>query len=125
MILSLRTGRKAIKADRPTAPIAKSDKRHIKVKSAKKRTRKGPIKLTAYARGDVWMDVRADGEVKFHQVLKKGESETWKADDKIKLWVGKAEKLDLTLNGEDLGSPGSGVIKGIIVSAEGLSVKGR
>ena len=41
------------------------------------------------------------------------------------LWVGKAEYLELILNGHPLGSPGRGVIKDITITRKGLEVKGK
>ncbi len=82
--------------------------------------RSTPLKLTIQTKADVWMQVKSDGSVIFQNVLAKGARETWIAKQELELWTGKAEAVDLSLNGKPLGSPGSGVRKGIKVTHEGL-----
>lgn len=82
-----------------------------------------PLALTVKTKGDAWLEVKSDGKTIFKSVLKKGSVETYKANDKFQLWTGKGEYIDLTLNGNPLGSPGNGVIKRISLTREGLAVE--
>jgi len=84
-----------------------------------------PVSLLIRTTDDVWMKVKADDEVIFHDILPKNSSELWKAGAKIDLWVGKAEAIFLKLNGQDMGSPGYGVIKNIEVRSSGVYVNGK
>lgn len=82
-----------------------------------------PLKLTIRALQDSWMQVKSDGRVIFENILSKGKEEKWTAKEEIEIWVGNAEGLELVLNGKELGSPGKGVIKGILITREGMTVK--
>ena len=82
-----------------------------------------PLILTVRAERDSWMQVKSDGRVIFENVLSRGKEEKWIAKERIELWVGNAEGLELILNGNSLGSPGKGVIKGILITREGMKVK--
>lgn len=79
-----------------------------------------PLKLTVSSKADVWMQIKADGTVIFQNVLAKGSRETWTAREELEIWTGNAGAMELSLNGRALGSPGSGVRKGIKVTREGL-----
>ena len=79
-----------------------------------------PLKLTIQTKADVWMQVKSDGTVIFQNVLSKGSRESWVAKEVLELWTGNAGAMDLNLNGQSLGSPGSGVRKGIKITHEGL-----
>ncbi len=84
-----------------------------------------PLALIVKTKGDAWLEVKSDGKTVFKSILKKGSVETYKANDKFQLWTGKGEYLDLTLNGNPLGSPGNGVIKRISLTREGLTIENR
>jgi len=84
--------------------------------------RSEPLTLLVKAGQNVWMEVKSDGEVIFRNSIPQGSVEAWKADEKIELWVGKAEALELMLNGIPLGSPGSGVKKGILINRKGMKL---
>jgi len=81
------------------------------------------LTLIVKAKGDVWLEVKSDDKTVFKSILKKGSVEAYKANEKIQLWTGKGEFLDLALNGNDLGSPGNGVLRKILLTREGLSVE--
>ena len=83
-----------------------------------------PLKLTVQTKADVWMQVKSDGAVIFQNVLTKGSRESWTAKQELELWTGNAGAMELTLNGQSLGSPGSGVKKGIKITHEGLREPG-
>ncbi|MBI1952971.1 MAG: DUF4115 domain-containing protein [Candidatus Omnitrophica bacterium] len=79
-----------------------------------------PLKLTIVSKADVWMQVKSDGAVIFQNVLAKGARESWTAKEELELWTGNAGAMELVLNGKSLGSPGTGVKKGIKVTHEGV-----
>lgn len=81
-----------------------------------------PLTLAVKANDDVWIEIKSDGEVIFRNVLSKGSRETWKAKKKIELWTGKADVLELTLNGNPLGFLGKGVRKGILITHKGMQL---
>ena len=68
------------------------------------------------------MRVTKDGSLAFDGTLQKGRSMSWKADKKINLWVGRAEALKFTINGQGFKDIGKGTIRNIDISKEGLKV---
>jgi len=78
------------------------------------------LKLSIAASEDVWTELKVDGKVIFSGVIKKGSLETWEADNQFTLWTGNASVIKLGLNGNDLGSPGRGVIKDIVINRQGI-----
>ncbi|MCX5715562.1 MAG: DUF4115 domain-containing protein [Candidatus Omnitrophica bacterium] len=82
-----------------------------------------PLTLIVKTKDSVWLQVRSDGKIMFQNVLKKGSVEAYKAQDTFQIWTGKAEFLDLVLNGNPLGSPGNGVIRKISLTHQGLKVE--
>ncbi len=69
---------------------------------------------------DVWVELKKDAKIILKNVLKKGSQESWQADDNFELWTGNAAAMNITLNGHNLGSPGTGVKKGIIINRRGI-----
>ncbi len=84
-----------------------------------------PLNLRVKTNDKVWLRVKSDGKIIFEHTLSKGNIESWKADDELELWVGRAEALDLTLNNRHLGSPGQGRIKKLIINRTGLKIEER
>jgi len=83
------------------------------------------LTLVLRAKKKVWTQVKSDGKVVFEDVLKKGDIERWLADDSIELWIGDGNALELELNGRHLGSPGTGVIKNVIITRQGMKIGGK
>ncbi|NQT06000.1 MAG: DUF4115 domain-containing protein [Candidatus Omnitrophica bacterium] len=81
-----------------------------------------PVTLKVETTDDAWLRVKSDGNVIFVQTLPKGSVETWGADEELELWVGRAEALELTLNGKRLGSPGRGRIRRLIINKNGFKI---
>lgn len=81
-----------------------------------------PINLEIKANGDSWMELKADGKVIFEGILRKGSSESWKAEREFELWVGKADVLEIIINGNSYGSLGEGIIKGIKINKSGIKL---
>ena len=83
------------------------------------------IRLAIRAKEDSWIQVKTDRRTVFQNILKKGRSESWEAKDKIELSLGNAAGVDLEINGKlipSLGRRGQ-VIKNILITKEGLSIK--
>lgn len=80
------------------------------------------IDLALESTDDVWMRVTKDGALAFDGTLQKGRTMSWKADKKISLWVGRAEALKFTINGQKLKDIGKGAIRNIDISKEGLKI---
>lgn len=59
---------------------------------------------------DCWFEVVADGERLFVGVLEAGREATWSAERTLSVRYGRPEGVHVTLNGEYLGVPGTGVI---------------
>lgn len=89
---------------------------------------KGPILakgegliLKISARKDAWLEIKADGEIVFQYILRKGTEETLKALDSFELAVSEAANVTLYLNGRKLAGLGSGVKRGIVINSKGLN----
>ena len=78
------------------------------------------LNLTIAAMDDVWIQLKADGRILFQNVMNKGTSETWEADKNFEIWTGNAEAMKLNLNGNYLGSPGKGVMRGVVIDRKGI-----
>lgn len=68
------------------------------------------VVLDVEVRGACWFEVYADGERLFVGVLEPGAFVTWTASEHLSVRFGRPEEVYLTLNGDYLGSAGSGVI---------------
>lgn len=78
------------------------------------------IRLAMRAKEDCWVDLRVDGRVVFHGILRKGKYESWQAKEKIEFSVGNAGVIDLELNGKSLpplGRKGQ-TLKNIIITRD-------
>lgn len=82
------------------------------------------IRLSVLAKEDCWVNLKSDGKVVFHAVLKRGRTETWQAKEKMELSVGNAGVVNLEVNGKlitNLGRKGQ-ALKNILITREGLSI---
>lgn len=84
-----------------------------------------PIELTVRATKNGWLQVKADGQIVFQSALKKGDSETWKAESEIELSGRNINLLEFELNGKMLGALGASDrgAKKVVFTKDGLSVK--
>jgi len=80
------------------------------------------LELTIKVTDETWVKIEADGQRVFENIIRSHGSETWKANNSFKAWVGNAGNVKFILNGNDLGSPGRGVIKNIVIDREGMRV---
>ena len=83
------------------------------------------LNLVLRAKKKVWLQVKTDGKVVFENILEKGDIKHWRAKEKLELWVGNGNALELELNGQHLGSLSSGVIKDIVLDHEGMRIGGK
>jgi len=81
-----------------------------------------PIDLSLKCSDDVWLKMWKDGKILFEGTLRKGKKKSLSAEDKIRLWSGRAEAMDITVNGVFIGKVGRGNIKKIEISRNGLKV---
>lgn len=81
-------------AEKPT-PIAEADPEEV------------VVQVTALPAGISWVQVtRSDGSVAFTGNIGSGQSKTFRDDRYLKLVLGNAAGVELTVNGQDLGAPG-------------------
>lgn len=64
------------------------------------------VEVTATFSADCWLEVKADGKTIYEGTLKKGDSQTWKGQDKVTVRVGDAGAVSFFVNGKDLGKAG-------------------
>lgn len=82
------------------------------------------VGLTVSAKEDCLIQVKMDGRVVFHRVLKRGRSESWEAKEKIELLLGNAGVVTLVVNGQPIppvGRKGQS-IKKILITKEGINI---
>lgn len=95
------------------------------VKEVEKQIPSEIIRLGIRARQDCWIKTKVDGKVTFQDVLKKGQFESWQAENKIELSLGNAGGIDLQLNGKlisPLGRKGQVIRQIVITKEEGLKI---
>lgn len=81
-----------------------------------------PLRLEVRASNDSWIKLKTDGKLIFQGILSRGQSEKWTAEDSFEMRTGKAEMLELIVNGQSIGSPGKGVLPKVVISRKGLKV---
>lgn len=64
------------------------------------------VEVTATFTADCWLEVKADDKTIYEGTLKKGDSQTWKGQDKVTVRVGDAGAVSFSVNGKDLGKAG-------------------
>ena len=83
--------------------------------------RPGELLLEINARSTVWLSITADGEPKWKGTLQPNQSREVQATESIRLTVGNAGGVDLTLNGKDLGALGrEGEVRTVSLAARAL-----
>ena len=81
------------------------------------------LELMAVARERTWVRVAVDGTPVTDVTLEPGERRLWEANERFTLDVGNGGGLDLYLDGEFLGTAGTGsrLVEGLEVTEEGMS----
>ena len=80
------------------------------------------LSLVAVARERTWISVTIDGEPSGEVTLEVGQRGEWEAEEMFELDVGSGGTVDLYLNGEPLGTPGSGrrLVEGVVINETGI-----
>jgi cytoskeletal protein RodZ len=81
------------------------------------------LELTVVARERTWVRVSADATPTADLTLNAGDERTWQADERFTLDVGNGGGLELYLDGELLGTAGTGsrLVEGLVVDENGMS----
>ena len=81
------------------------------------------LELLVVAKDRTWLRVSVDGEPVADLTLEKGEQRQWEADEFFQLDVGNGGGLEFYLDGEFLGTAGSGsrLVEGLVVNENGMS----
>lgn len=81
------------------------------------------LELLVVAKQRTWLSVSIDGEPVADLTLERGEQRRWDADEFFQLDVGNGGGLELYLDGELLGTAGSGprLVEGLVVNESGMS----
>lgn len=58
------------------------------------------------AKADCWVEIYADGEQLYYKTLAEGDSELFRAEDKMFVRLGYPAGVELIVNGKNIGSPG-------------------
>ena len=82
-----------------------------------------PLSLDIKVKETVLVQLKKDGVLIFDTILTKGLTETVTANGSIELMIGKAEALDLTLNGHSIVLPPNKVRFGLEITRKGVKVK--
>jgi transcriptional regulator with XRE-family HTH domain len=80
------------------------------------------LRVTLRASGEVWVMVKDGDKTVFADTMKKGEEKTIDSAKEYMLWTGKAENLELDVNGRDLGNIARGVVKNIHITADRVTI---
>lgn len=96
---------------------------NIKAKSIFPISGQKDITLLLESKDEVWMKVWKDNKVSFEGTLGKNKKKVISSGSVIRLWVGRAEALDFTVNDAPIGKIGRGNIKQIEISKEGIKVE--
>ena len=81
------------------------------------------LELLVVAKDRTWLSVSVDGERVADLTLERGEQRQWEADESFRLDVGNGGGLELYLDGEYLGTAGTGsrLVEGLVVNENGMS----
>ncbi len=119
---SVKTEIKPVKAAMEASVSENDWLRHVSLGNFPKIGKKDTLTLKIKAADTVWLKITSDGKVLFQSILKRGITETWTAGDHFEIWTGNASDMNLILNNYDLGSPGKGVIKRMLINHEGIRI---
>ena len=82
-----------------------------------------PFTLTLKVKNPVMVQLKKDGVIIFKRVLPKGTEETLSAENAVNMFIGRAEAIEIIINGKSMGSPGRGVIRNLEVTSNGVRVR--
>jgi transcriptional regulator with XRE-family HTH domain len=82
-----------------------------------------PFTMTLKVKNPVMVQLKKDGVLIFKRVLPKGTEEIFAVNNAVNMFVGRAESIEIIVNGKSLGAPGRGVIRDIEVTSNGLRIR--
>jgi cytoskeletal protein RodZ len=82
-----------------------------------------PFTMTLKVKNPVMIQLKKDGVTIFKRVLPKGAEETFTPNSSVNIFVARAESIEISVNGQPLGSPGRGVIRNLEVTSNGFRVR--
>lgn len=122
--IAKRSQTEQLKSRPATKTTAKADSKKPQVQETSSKAiviSKGEALILALdATEDVWLRLKVDEKIIFENIMKKGTSESWKAENNFTIWTGKAQALQLTLNGNYLGPAGKGVVRDLVIDRKGI-----
>jgi cytoskeletal protein RodZ len=111
------------KAAAKPAPAPQKTAAAVKDETSKEAAAKSaPITVSIKTKRSVLVKVKNDGVLIMERVLPKGAHESFKAQEKIDLYVARAEAVEVSLNGNLLASPGKG-IKNLEITRKGMRAR--
>lgn len=94
----------------PVSPPSAVEKEQAEKPKIKEQEKMEPVytgvNLVIEARQNCWLNVKVDGNVVFSSILPAGESKSFKGQEEIYVKAGNAGGIDITFNGEKIGSLG-------------------
>jgi len=85
--------------------------------------KKVPLDVVLKVKQPVMVGIKKDGMLLFKRVMPKGSIKSLTADEKVEIYVAKAEAIEIILNNKSLGSPGRGVIKNLEITRKGIRIR--
>ncbi|MDO8525758.1 MAG: helix-turn-helix domain-containing protein [Candidatus Omnitrophota bacterium] len=82
-----------------------------------------PFTMTVKTKNPVMVQLRKDGVLLFKRVLPKGSEEIFAVKNSANIFVGRAEFIEIIVDGKSLGSPGRGVARDVEVTSNGIKIK--
>lgn len=82
--------------------------------------KKGPFNFTLKVNRSVFIKLKRDGSLIFERLMPKGFTKSLQVNEKINMQVGKAEAIEIIVDGKSLGSPGRGPIKDLEITKAGF-----
>jgi len=82
------------------------------------------LRLSIRAKENCFVQVKCDGKTQFYGTLKKGRSDSWKANEKIEFTLGNATAVEVEVNNRLINSLGrrGQAVKNILITKDGLSI---
>jgi hypothetical protein len=82
------------------------------------------LRLSIRAKENCFVSIKCDGKTQFYGTLKKGRSDSWKANEKIEFTLGNATAVEVEVNNRLINSLGrrGQAVKNIVITKDGLSI---
>ncbi len=105
--------------------ITRANRSSSKAPAARPNTtvKNAPFTMTLRVKNPVMVQLKKDGVLIFKRVLPKATEETFAVNNSVNIFAGRAESIEIIINGKSFGAPGRGVIRNIEVTSNGVRVK--